>query len=124
MDLENYFFDTYALYEIVEGNPNYARFTKGVGLVTTRLNLMEFYYAMLKEYGRETADKYYGFFVEYAVEVDDETIKQAMVFKWLNKSKRLSYVDCVGYMLAKKRGIKFLTGDKEFEDMEQVKFVK
>lgn len=124
MDIENYFFDTYALYEIIGGNLNYQRFTSKVGIITTKLNLMEFYYGLLKEHNRQEADKYYDLFVEYAVDIDDETIKQAMVFKLLNKNKKLSYVDCLGYILAKKRGVKFLTGDKEFEEMENVEFVK
>lgn len=124
MDVENYFFDTYALYEIIGGNPNYQRFTSKVGIITTKLNLMEFYYGLLKEHNRQEADRYYNLFVEYAVDIDDETIKQAMVFKLLNKNKKLSYVDCLGYILAKKRGVKFLTGDEEFEEMENVEFVK
>ena len=43
--------------------------------------------------------------------------------KELNKRK-LSMTDCIGYMMAKQWGIKFLTGDKEFEDMENVEYVK
>ncbi len=124
MELENYFFDTYALYELVVGNPNYTNFFSDVGIITTRLNLMELYYGLLRDYDRKIADKYYNVFVGYMVEINNETIKQAMVFRLLNKNKKLSYVDCIGYILAKKRGIKFLTGDKEFEGMENVEFVK
>ena len=36
----------------------------------------------------------------------------------------LSYVDYIGYILAKQRNVKFLTGDKEFENMDNVEFVK
>ena len=32
--------------------------------------------------------------------------------------------DCIGYILAKNIGIKFLTGDKEFENLDNVEFVK
>lgn len=124
MGIETYFFDTYALHEIIEGNPNYKGFVNNVGMITTKLNLMEFYYGLLREYDRKTADEYYDILVEYVIKIDDETIKQAMVFKLLNKNKKLSYVDCIGYILAKKRGIKFLTGDKEFESVENVEFVK
>lgn len=124
MDVKNYFLDTYAFFEIIKGTPNYQKFSFRMGVITTKLNLMELYYALLREFDRETADKYYDCFVDCTVEVDDETIKQAMVFKLLNKNKKLSYVDCIGYILAKKRGIKFLTGDKEFEEMENVEFVK
>jgi len=47
-----------------------------------------------------------------------------MTFRALNKKRNLSYVDCIGYIIAKQRNIKFLTGDKEFEYMENVEFVK
>ena len=124
MELKNYFFDTYALCEIFEGNPNYYGFASGVGIVITKINLMEFYYSLLREYDRQMADKCFELFNSYCIDVDDETIRQAMVFKLLHKNKRLSYIDCVGYILARKRGVKFLTGDKEFETMENVEFVK
>ena len=32
--------------------------------------------------------------------------------------------DCIGYIIAKRLGMKFLTGDKEFEGFENVEFVK
>ena len=32
--------------------------------------------------------------------------------------------DCIGYILAKRLSIKFLTGDKEFEKLDDVEFVK
>lgn len=33
-------------------------------------------------------------------------------------------VDCIGYVYAKENGLRFVTGDKEFEGMENVEFVK
>ena len=36
----------------------------------------------------------------------------------------LSYVDCIGYMISRQLGIKFLTGDEQFKDFEGVEFVK
>ena len=33
--------------------------------------------------------------------------------KW--KDRKVSMTDCIGYVMAKRLGIKFLTGDKEFE---------
>ena len=38
--------------------------------------------------------------------------------------RNVSMTDCVGYILAKQLGIKFLTGDKEFEHLDNVEFVK
>ncbi|MFH1440372.1 MAG: PIN domain-containing protein [Candidatus Woesearchaeota archaeon] len=124
MVITTFFFDTYTFCEIIQGNQNYIKYVEDIGIITTKMNLMELYYGLLREYDRKTADKYYDSLIKYAVNVDDDTIKQAMVFKLLNKNKKLPYVDCIGYVLAKKRGVKFLTGDKEFERMENVEFVK
>ena len=51
-------------------------------------------------------------------------MKNAMFFRLQNKSLNLSYVDCIGYVLARSSGLKFLTGDIQFKDMSNVEFVK
>ena len=43
--------------------------------------------------------------------------------KQLNK-RNVSMTDSIGYCLAQQLGIKFLTGDTEFENMDGVEFVK
>ena len=85
---------------------------------------MELYYGLIVKYDEKTANSLYEKFSPYCVNIDDNTIKKAMMFRALNKKRDLSYVDCIGYILAKQRNIKFLTGDKEFEGMENVEFVK
>ena len=40
------------------------------------------------------------------------------------KKRNVSMTDCIGYILSKQLGIKFLTGDKEFENFPNVEFVK
>lgn len=124
MEIESLFLDTYALYEIIAGNKAYKKYTSGVALITTKLNLMELYYGLLINHNKKIAEKSYQAFREYVIEIDDETIKKAMEFKLANKEKNLSYVDCVGYTIANQRNINFLTGDKEFKDMEGVEYVK
>jgi predicted nucleic acid-binding protein len=123
MELVTYFFDTYALYEYVEGSDNYKRFTSVV-ILTTQLNLMELYYGLLVKYDKTRAEFYYSLFSPYVIELDDTTIKEAMFFRKEFRKRNLSYIDCLGYIMAKRRGVKFLTGDKEFEDMDNVEFVK
>ena len=122
--VNSYFFDTYAFYEIIKGNPNYKKYESNVSITTTKLNLMELHYGLLLLYGKEKADEYYDSLLEFAIEITDKIIKESNEFRFLNKSKKLSYVDCVGYILAKHLNIKFLTGDKEFEDLDNVEFVK
>jgi predicted nucleic acid-binding protein len=38
--------------------------------------------------------------------------------------KNLSYVDALGYIIAEKLGVKFLTGDNAFDGMDNVEYVK
>ena len=47
-----------------------------------------------------------------------------MEFRVKNIKKDISITDYVGYFMAKNLGVKFLTGDKEFENFENVEFVK
>jgi|SRR3989344_688455 len=124
MEVNTFFFDTYAFYELIEGNESYKNYTKNIAIVTTKLNLMELYYGLIAKYDEKTANIFYDKLVQYCTVIDDDSIKSAMMFRLINKKKDLSYVDCIGYIIAKKRNIKFLTGDKEFENMENVEFVK
>lgn len=124
MEVETFFYDTYALYEIIAGNPAYERYTHGVAALTTKLNLMELYYGLLSKYDKKTAERYYREFQPYVVDADDETIKKAMEFKLANKDKNLSYTDAVGYAIAQQRKIKFLTGDLQFKNLPGVEYVK
>ncbi|MBN1385741.1 PIN domain-containing protein [Candidatus Woesearchaeota archaeon] len=123
MELKTYFFDTYALMELVLLNKDYLRFDNS-GFITTRLNLMELHYGILRKYGEETADRLIESLMAYTSTVPKDVVVEANKFKYGHRKKRLSYVDCIGYIMAKRTGIKFLTGDKEFEGMENVEFVK
>lgn len=122
--MTEYFADTYALIEFVRGNRHYSKYFLENKTSTTRLNLMELYYATLREGGEELAEEYYESFLSSAINIDDETIKDAMKFRYSVKKKKLSYVDAIGYMLALEKGIKFLTGDNQFKGMADVEFVK
>ena len=58
--------------------------------------------------------------------LSDDDIKHGMRFRleMKLKKKNLSYVDALGYIIAKKNKIKFLTGNNEFKNLENVEFVK
>ena len=122
--IKQFFFDTYALVEIAKGNPNYFPYTKDVGMIVTKLHLMEFHYSLLQTVGEEAANSSYDQLLPFVMKVSDNIIKQANLFKLKFKDRNLSYVDCIGYVIAKSAGIKFLTGDKQFTDLENVEFVK
>ncbi len=118
-----YFFDSYAIIEIIRENENYLKF-KDEALITSILNTGEIYYYLLKDKDEETANSWHSLLIRSAILVDSDIIVKAMKFRFENKSKKFSFVDCVGYVLAKERNLRFLTGDKGFENFDNVEFVK
>ena len=118
---DSFFFDTYAFFEVIRGNQNYNSYINSK-IITSIFNLAELNYNLKKEMNKKTADEYTDEYSRFIVEVTLEDIKNAMDFKTANR--HLSIPDAVGYAIAKRLGIKFLTGDKDFEDMENVEFVK
>ena len=125
-DKIKYFYDTYAIFEYVYGSPDYQRYFKPEIGITTRLNLMEFYYhyhLIDDEYAKEV----YLSFLPICVDFTDEELFSAMKKRHeMRKKKRLklSYIDALGYTISLERGLIFLTGDEEFENLEQVEYVK
>lgn len=116
-----YFFDTYALFEIIKGNEKYSDYA-AIGGVTTLFNIAEFNYNLKKERNKQEADEITSKFKSKTIKVLWEDILNAMDLK--SKIKYLSIPDAIGYTVAKRLDIKFLTGDDDFEKMENVEFVK
>ena len=121
--MAKYFLDTYALIEIILGNTKYRRFLESE-LYTSVFNLYELYYNILRDFNEEMARKYFFQFKQILFKFGDEQIFLASKFKLENKRKKLSYADCLGYIIAQSNNMKFLTGDKEFEETEGVEFVR
>lgn len=122
--MHSFFFDTYAFYEIIVGNPDYKPFTKDVKIATTQLNLMELYYQLLAIYEKNHALEFFRRYEEFIVPISNSVIIEAMDFRKQYYKKNLSYVDCLGYIIARKMSIPFLTGDEQFREMPNVRFVK
>ncbi|MFH1895765.1 MAG: PIN domain-containing protein [archaeon] len=122
----SYFYDTYALIEYINENPKYKEYFQENKGVTTKLNLMELYYAMLKDINKEKAEIAFDSLLSMVTEIKDESIKEAMKLRldFKNKKLNISYVDAIGYQTSLENGIKFLTGDREFKGMKNVQFVK
>ena len=118
-----YFFDSYALVEIVKRNVNYEKY-KSENPICSILNLFELHQVLLREFNKQTADYWISKFDYILIEITKEDVINASEFRFANKGKRLSMTDCIGYVLAKKNGFKFLTGDKEFKKIENVEFVQ
>ncbi|MBI2660858.1 hypothetical protein HYX09_01165, partial [Candidatus Woesearchaeota archaeon] len=51
-------------------------------------------------------------------------IEEAAKFRLKMKKRNISMTDCIGYVISGKLKVKFLTGDKEFEHLPNVEFVK
>ncbi len=118
-----YFFDSYAVIELVKGNPNYAKYTQELVIITV-FNLVELYWSFLNDFGEEQADVLYKQFRECVIDIDDDIIQEAIRFRKQNKKLDLSYADCIGYTTACKKGLRFLTGDRAFEHIAHVEFVR
>lgn len=115
-----YFFDTYAFFELIAGNLKYKKFEL-VKPITTIFNLAELNFALKRE-GKEFADRITRELETFLVDVTADDIIEAMSFRL--KHKKLSIPDAVGYIIAGKNNARFLTGDKEFENLPNVEFIK
>ncbi len=120
------FFDTYAIVELNKGNTNYSKYLDST-LVTTLLNLMEFYNTLLRENAKEIAIAKFNKYLPSCIQLNSDIIKEAVEFRLeFNKETKfkISYVDAIGYIISLKLGIEFLTGDDAFKDLKNVEFVK
>ena len=116
-----FFVDTYALVEIIKGNENYQKYIN-YELTTSIINLYELFYYLLKSYDEDKAKEIYYQYTDIVMPIRDEHIFEASKIRL--KMKNISYADALGYAISLKEDIKFLTGDKEFKDSDNVEFVK
>lgn len=125
---KRYFYDSYAIIEYLNGNQKYRHYFEEADGALTKLNLMEVYFRILGTNGTKAARKVVTTFSRYLVDFDIPAIEGSMKLRLelKNNKKRLdiSYADALGYHLAKQAGMKFLTGDRAFEALENVEFVR
>ncbi len=122
MDVTLYFFDSYAIIEIIKANPRYLPF-KDQSIHITFLNLVEVINSILQDYGEERARELYNKLKNCVQEIDEEIVFEGLKLKAKYKKRNLSYADCIGYAYAKANAMRFLTGDKEFHDFDNVEFI-
>ncbi len=105
-------------------NQNTGFFEENDGLLT-KLNLMEIYYRTLEVHGAKAASQVVKVFAKYVIDFGVADIEGSMKLKLKLKKKgrNISYAAALGYYLALKNKVKFLTGDKWFEKLEGVEFV-
>ena len=125
--MARYYADTYALVEILKGNPAYERYAMEE-LVTSEFNMLELAYALRRDYGEERAIEILRIvraFITIAQPRDEDYARASTLRLELRKQGRnLSLIDALGYVLAKRLNIRFLTGDREFKDLEGVEYVR
>ncbi len=126
MEKSRYFYDSYAVMAYLSDNPNYRAFFEENDGVLTKLNLIEISYRTMELHGEEAAAQVAKLFAKYVVDfgVADIVGSMKLRLKLKRKGRNISYADAVGYYLALKNKLKFLTGDREFEDLENVEYVK
>ena len=120
---EIYFFDTYAIIEILKGSKNYDRFLNAKFVITV-FNLVELHYKLLRDFDEKIANSIMQKYSSYVVPISLDIIREANKFKLENKSKNISVPDAMGYVTALKNNIKFVTGDEQFGKFKNVEFVK
>jgi predicted nucleic acid-binding protein len=119
-----FFYDSYAVLAYLSDNDRYsAYFEKDTG-VLTRLNLLEIHYAILREHGTRAAHEVLEAYSNREIEFSLQDIEAAMKLRHALRNLELSCADALGYHIAKKEGMKFLTGDRAFEGLPGVEFVR
>ena len=125
--MARFFGDTYALIELLKGNPNYEDYSQA-NLVTTEFNILELTYALFRDFGRDEAANIINAMrvkVEVLLTNNSDYLNASDFRLSANRTgKKFSLVDALGYSYSRKLGIKFLTGDREFNGMENVEYVK
>ena len=106
--MQKYFFDSYAIVEIIKGNPNYAKYIQEE-ITITIFNLVEIYWSAINYLGEKEESEIYDRYRFGVVDVEDSILKEAIKFRKENKKKDLSYTDCIGYVYALKNNFIFLT---------------
>ncbi len=123
MDVKMKCLDTYALIEIHDENPNFLPYLRQE-FVIPDLTMAEFYSVILRDYNEKTADYLLKKFDPFVAPVDFGIIIKAVKYRHEHKKQNLSFFDCVGYIFARENNMKFVTGDKEFENKDGVEFIK
>ena len=117
-----YCLDTYALIEIARGNPKFT-FLINEDFVISNLTLAEFYWVLIRDAGQDEADYWINKLSDFSADVSLNILLKAQRFRYLNRKKDISFFDSAGYIFSKENKYIFVTGDKEFKDLSDVKFI-
>ena len=121
--MQSFVFDTYAILEIIAGNENYSKY------INSEISINDFVFAelcykLINEMGLNSAKHYIDKYAPFIIQLDSEIIQEAMLFRTQHKKQNYSATDCINYIMALRLNMKLLTGDKGFENMENVEYAK
>lgn len=117
-----YFFDTYAIIELMIGNSSYDKY-KNFPVKISILNIAEIYSIILRNKSKDEADKWLRNYNFELLEISPKAMAKAVHFRFTCRNN-ISLTDAVGYIISLENNLRFLTGDKQFENMPNVEFVK
>jgi uncharacterized protein with PIN domain len=124
--MSTFFADSFAIIEMLKGNKNYQSY-QSERLITTEFNICEVGFAVCREYPANATRvlKTVRKMVVIQETRDEDYCAGAARRKLASgQGKKLSTIDCVGYSVANRLNIPFVTGDREFADMDNVQFVR
>ena len=124
--MSSFFADSYALIEMLKGNENYRSY-QSEQLIATEFNICEVGFAVCREYPADAPRVLRTVRKMVAIQetLNEDYCAGAVRRKEASgQGKKLSTIDCVGYSVANRLNIPFLTGDREFADMDNVCFVR
>lgn len=120
--MPDFFFDTYALVSLLEGDPAYRPY-RALPVYTHDFQLFELFTAILRDDPTarplEAANALRPNLLPHA----REDLLVASIYKLARSRDRVSYADSLGYILARGHRLRFLTGDRKFEGIENVEWV-
>lgn len=123
MNEDVYFFDTYAIIEILKGNNKYESYKECKAIISS-FNLVEIHLHITRIFGEEVADMILEEYSKCVINFELDDVKEATRLKIKYAKRKLSIPDSIGYVISNRLSIKFLTGDEKFKDLDNVEFVR
>lgn len=117
-----FFFDTFALVELARDAAAYAPY-KAAPIFTHQGNVYEYIAARLRAVTEPKVRDEVRRMAPNLLEAATDDLFAAAAFRQDHADRRVSYVDALGWVLARKNGMRFLTGDRAFKGIENVEFV-
>lgn len=109
--------------EIFHGRPEYTRLLNQAYKIS-ELILCEYYGVLFKEQDEKAANEWYEKLLPYVETTPIHVFRDALIYRLQHKALNLSIFDAIGYQHALSNNGLFVTGDKSFEKLPHVKYVK